>query len=585
MLFAFADLERRTDDLIDRVAATGVGRLDLLQVGTCWLGAFRSQAAERLDPQLKAAVEGWIEFVGFTAELSPKVLRAARGDFALIASTRDGLLVASGVAGGCRPVYVTFVGGAAVACTHLESLLAVLPTRPKLDVDFLASSALLEACPFPTATPYMGVQRVPSGEAWTLRNGAVRRERIVRPHQASELRASGGDLAAQLREEIVGSVRRALRGRRRVAIATSGGLDSSSLLAITCQLARDGELDALPDAYHIDFDTPSPGDDRPHVCALASHLKVEVRSVIAADTVGFRRLMTLDETPCRFAGHAYWTALGRRVVREGADLLLSGEGGDFVLDGERALLADLAWHGKPIRALRTAVRLRGAMVETARWRVGAYLLRPMAGRWVPDRLRRLRRRRVLRQRYPWAGPRLRQHLSTLEHISRPRPSLDWSPADRYASLVSMPLESFFISRAQAERGGGHLQRDPFLDDDFLRFVATLPPLSLMHGDYRRGLLREAMRGLLPEGLRLRETKAYFEPALWQMVEAAGGFTALEDLADVRMMADMGLVEPRRFREHFDEIRRSPLDVGWPRMWATLAVEAFLRHDAGVRGAA
>jgi hypothetical protein len=193
---------------------------------------------------------------------------------------------------------------------------------------------------------------------------------------------------------------------------------------------------------------------------------------------------------------------------------------------------------------------------------------------------------VLRRRCPWAGPRLRQHLNAVANIYPPRQSLDWSPAERYESLLSMPnSESCVISRAQMESVAGHVQRDPFLDDDFLRFVATLPPLSLIYGDYRRGLLREAMRGLLPEGLRLRETKAYFEPALWQMIEAAGGFKVLEDLADVRMMADLGLVEPRPFREHFDEIRRKPLEVGWPRMWATLAVEAFLRQYAGERGAA
>jgi asparagine synthase (glutamine-hydrolysing) len=147
----------------------------------------------------------------------------------------------------------------------------------------------------------------------------------------------------------------------------------------------------------------------------------------------------------------------------------------------------------------------------------------------------------------------------------------------------MPLfESLVIMRGQFERVGGHLQREPFLDDDFLRFVATVPPLALMHGDYRRGLLREAMRGLLPDDLRLRETKAYFEPALSQMIGLAGGFSALEDLADVHMLADFGLIEPRSFRRHFEEVRRRPLEVGWRRMWSILATEAFLRqYDRGV----
>ena len=109
-----------------------------------------------------------------------------------------------------------------------------------------------------------------------------------------------------------------------------------------------------------------------------------------------------------------------------------------------------------------------------------------------------------------------------------------------------------VVRSQAEAIGDHVQRNPFLDDEFLRFVATLPPLALFQGGYRRGLLREAMRGLLPEDLRLRETKAHFEPALVELMAPHGGVRTVADLADVRMLADLGLVEPRIFRAHFKD---------------------------------
>jgi hypothetical protein len=65
-----------------------------------------------------------------------------------------------------------------------------------------------------------------------------------------------------------------------------------------------------------------------------------------------------------------------------------------------------------------------------------------------------------------------------------------------------------------------------------------------------------------------------------MVTAAGGLEALEDLVDVRMLADLGLVEPGPFRAHFEAVKEHPLDIGWRSMWPVLATEAFLReYDA------
>jgi hypothetical protein len=62
-----------------------------------------------------------------------------------------------------------------------------------------------------------------------------------------------------------------------------------------------------------------------------------------------------------------------------------------------------------------------------------------------------------------------------------------------------------------------------------------------------------------------------------MIVAAGGFGVIEDLVDVRMLADLGLVEPRPFRAHFDEIVRRPIDTGWLRFWAVLSAEEFVRR--------
>jgi hypothetical protein len=100
----------------------------------------------------------------------------------------------------------------------------------------------------------------------------------------------------------------------------------------------------------------------------------------------------------------------------------------------------------------------------------------------------------------------------------------------------------------------------------------------MHRDFRRGLLREAMRDLVPDEVRWRETKSVMEPVLGQMIEGAGGFRVLEPLADARMLADLGIAEPRAFRRAFEALARDPDHGPWVTMWPALATEAFLRRS-------
>lgn len=164
----------------------------------------------------------------------------------------------------------------------------------------------------------------------------------------------------------------------------------------------------------------------------------------------------------------------------------------------------------------------------------------------------------------------------------PRISLDWTPTERYEALVRMPfLALTSLIRSQQEEVTRCRRLDPLFDDDLLRFVATLPPLKLLAGGFLRGLLRSAMAGQLPEEVRTRPWKAYTEPAIAGMVAAAGGFRAFADLARMERLGDLGIVDPTRFRRHFNRLAAEPVGPFWWSVWPALAVEEFLRqYDEG-----
>jgi asparagine synthase (glutamine-hydrolysing) len=515
-------------------------------------------------------------------------IASAAGDFALLGLAGQGpgsesITLASGAAGGYHPLYVAAGDGSVVASTRFGAVAALMRSTPVLDEDVLAaivSAPLLFRFPS-DLTVYRNVLRLPMHEAWRVRpDGSVLRISTFRPLAACD-DVDVLDPVAELRDAFRASVRRATSETSRVGVMLSGGLDSSSLLATAVDLAKYGEAAARPDVFTWDYATAF-GDDRPYWKAMARAVDLEPEKTTERDAAAsLDDAFVQDGMPFPAPAGPFFVAFGARVRALGTRVVVTGVGGDDVLDGDPRWLVDLARAGHPWRAAIAAARLRGFGAATARARLWAYLLRPLLRGLVPVAPGVTTRRRLKGhlRRFPWAGPRLKRHLARLAEASvTPRPTLRSSASERFEALARLPyIRQNCVVRGQMEAITGCPWRDPFFDEEFLRVVARIPPLELMRGDLRRGLLREAMRGLVPDEVRLRRTKSIIEPAFRRTVEAGGGFERLAPLARVERLADLGLVEPARYRQAFDDLARSAEPhSGWINLWPCLAAEAWLR---------
>jgi asparagine synthase (glutamine-hydrolysing) len=511
---------------------------------------------------------------------------SAQGDFAVVGADDQGLFLASGPGGGYRPVYVAAPGdGRILACTSVEVLRALVaaPIDPDMLVGYAAAATTFSTSGrHPERTLFSGILCLPMYEAWHAAvDGSVRRHDTFLPLQSAAYSGDPVELSSILRDSFRGAVRRAMEGHEVVGVMAGGGLDSSSLTAMTVDLVRTGESAARLHVFAWDHATFH-GDDRPYLGCLARYLRIEPFRTTAQDAGKvLGTTFVAGGMPYYHPLSPFLAASSAEARRRGATVLLSGAGGDDVVDGNPTLLSELARRGRPFEAVLKAVLLRGPYMGGPGWRVRQYVARPLIRGATPIGIRRSRYRRALQASYPWAGARLGRYLDEVaETPPGPPPGIASTPAARFEALARPPyLFRACLGREQEEALAGCARRDPFFDDDFMRTVARLPPLTLLHGDFRRGLMREAMRGLLPDEIRWRKTKAVMEPALRQMVEAAGGFRTLDNLADVRMLAELGIAEPRAFRRSFDQLVRDPDRGPWIRIWPALAAEAFLRTGA------
>jgi asparagine synthetase B (glutamine-hydrolysing) len=262
----FAVLAPRREEALSRIerlaallGAPSVRMGDLVDGGAAV--AVWPSAATQVDEPSRTAFDGDLE-----GELAT---RRVVGRFAAAQIDAAGRLVLGRGRMGGRPMYWAREGDVVVASTRIGPLVASLGRPAALDRARLAELILWDMAARRSATIYEGVHRLAAGEVLTFdARGLVAREALPTP-SLSPIVGTPDELAEALRAEVFAAIERAVLGKRRVAVACGGGVDSGALLAATVSLAR-GASPKEVEALAMDF--AGPGDDRPHMRALADAL-------------------------------------------------------------------------------------------------------------------------------------------------------------------------------------------------------------------------------------------------------------------------------------------------------------------------
>ena len=114
----------------------------------------------------------------------------------------------------------------------------------------------------------------------------------------------------------------------------------------------------------------------------------------------------------------------------------------------------------------------------------------------------------------------------------------------------------------------------------VEFALRLPPELCARPHARKWILREAMRGILPEVVRTRVGKGGPNGRLaWALT---GQRSLLAPLLCEPILADIGVIDASRLRSSFDMITRTPdnREKLHNAIHHTLAVEAWLQMRSG-----
>ena len=432
----------------------------------------------------------------------------------------------------------------------------------------------------PIDTPYDDVSALPAATVASIARGGMTLSEYWSAYDFVDAPARQRDersLAEECRQLLATSVRLRIAGDGATWAQLSGGMDSSSIVSMAAWMAERGETQDLLSGTVTYVDHHGAGaDERTYSNAVVE--RFGIRNELVVD-----RGMWHDDgdgPPLTDFPSSVYPLYARerelcRIVRSsGGRVLLTGNGGDQLFAGNMFFFADWVASGRSGRAVREMVH-RAAIGRVSFWEL-AYrnALLPIlpavvqqhllhTGDRVPGWISPVADRRYrLRTRAPavgsYAGRRGRKYAHAVAA------SLAATPGVLYLGVLDDSLTV----------------RHPFLYRPLVEFALRLPPELCVRPYRRKWILREAMRGILPDIVLSRIGKSTLAgPFSWSLVNQR---TLLEPLVTDPILAQLGIVDPSRLRAAFMAARSAPgrgEKLGGA-VHHTLGLEAWLRVRSG-----
>ena len=454
---------------------------------------------------------------------------------------------------GEKPLFWTELDGELRFASEIQALLE-FPDQPRrVNRKALSLYRALGYVPAPY-TMFDGIHKLPPASLLLAEGGRTEvRSYWSAASAASEPSRLAFENTSELRDTLLRAVKRELMSDVPLGVFTSGGLDSSFLVAAAAR-AMPGER---IHTYAVRF--TEPGYDESAYAEAVTHQIATVHHVVTADDESLGRALdvvsrSLAEPLGDPAVLPTW--LLAQAAREHVKVILSGEGADELFGGYPTYLghkfAD-RWQRLPA-AFRSAVR----------WAVD---------RW-PSSTGKMTLEYMLKQFFsaterPW----LERHLTWLGAVAIEEDVLDElaykldrlpddDPLNRvmwFDFLTYLP-DDLLVKVDRATMLASVEARAPFLDREVMELALPAPSRLKVRGLTTKAILKEAARGLVPDAVINRQKRGLSVPvARWLN-------TGLAPLAD-RLLNTPLLAEHRTGRRN--HARRL-----WPQLMLALWAERW-----------
>ena len=418
------------------------------------------------------------------------------GDFAFVIwDDRDQTLFCARDPIGLKPFFYHWNRKRLIFGSELKQILQDPGVSTELDLLHL-TDLILMSFPHREGTPYQSIRRLAPGHFLRVNrtNLEIRRYFDWNPDSEPPSRVSLKESAEGFREVFREAVRARLRipSGRRAGSLLSGGLDSSSIVAMASPFQQEFSRPAAPfPVFTLFYPEANPSyqlenvdwvDESSYVATLRQRYLLESHRI---EMRGRDPLENIDLDFCLHDG----------------PLVASPTLSDFrpLLDAAVACDVRALFHGEGGDEL---------------FQVGT-LPKPASWGWVPEKPKALYRRFFRSEVPDFLQPVFarRHHLrERIEADPRRDPALCRSNSRGLRLWFSSGFVLWLVEANERMAASRGIEvRYPFVDLRLFQHVSAIPGEWKRKEGFSKFLLREAMEGILPETIRMRRRKAEFSP--------------------------------------------------------------------------
>ena len=493
---------------------------------------------------------------------------------------------------GVKPLYWARTGDALLFASEIKSLLAsgLLPALPNMGaLPELLSTRYVSG----SDTMFVGVHKLLPGHRLTFERGEVRiRQYWDIPSGNQQALAGAPDLGGAApagSTEVVGRVRELLEESVRLRLMAdvplgmflSGGIDSSAIGALMARM-----VDRPIKTFSVGFEERA-FNELGYAREVATAIGAEPHEIVIDDRDFFGalpRLVWHEDEPIAHPSSVplYFVS---KLAREQVTVVLTGEGSDELLAGYgKYPRIDLNWRAGTIyeRMLPRAVRrlVADALVPALPGRIGRMAARSfLAMPRTPEAMFldnfaaiRLDDQRALLADRPGERAELHAYGPSMTWFNRPPAGSSLLTRLLYADMKTYLVE-LLMKQDQMSMATSIESRVPFLDHKLVEFAATLPDSWKLSGFTTKRVLREAMKGVLPEAILSRPKMGFPVPfASWTRT---AWFEPVREVLLDRRTRERGVIDPAAAAQLLSAHQAGRTDA-WDRLWMLLNLELWFR---------
>ena len=413
-------------------------------------------------------------------------------------------------------------------------------------------------------TMYKHVYSLPPGSIMTIQN---KKQNIRRYWYPEKIKVKNSLELPNAREEFLSLLKEAVKCRLRSAFSIgfelSGGLDSSSIVCLADKIKTEQEKFSFSCIYK---------NYRCDEKKFIDKVKTQIKNfTFEANKIDYKKTYNME---FNYTMSPEWPIylpttdsfpFTEMIQKSGVRVVLTGEGGDQIAQGSEYQIIDYLIHFNLIQFYQ---ELKNN--NFSKGYIKRFLISPMLTKNMKRFIKSFRLKKDAKQK-----------KTNIDEIKDIFEFTDFKFKAFYDDLTNI---AGILHTSWSDHNIYHFRsiygvefRHPFLDSRLIEFTLALPAKYKLNNNITKVVLREAMRGILPEDIRTRNDKAEFSEVLIDQLKAMD----LSILEDDLYIVDIGIIKKDEVQEYLKSFKAMEGGVDpslISKVWRVVNLEYWYRKN-------